>query len=170
MYEVSNKMKKAIIFLSLIISISIALNSCTTENTKLNEKEKLKTDKNRIMMNMGHNKDKRISLRLNPQMKQHQLMNMRSHVEAVKTIINLLSDNQFDKAAKVAHLKLGLTDEMRKMCTSFENKDFTRMGLEFHASADKLGDILTTKDKNKSLLALSNTMSFCVNCHATFRQ
>ena len=163
-------MKKIITFLTLLFTVSILLNSCNSDQTKLNKREKLKTNNNTNMMNMNHTKDNRISLKLNPQMKQHQLMNMRSHVAAVKSIIDLLSDNQFDKAAKVAHLKLGLTEEMRKMCTSFENKEFTNMGLEFHKSADNLGEVLKTRDKDKSLQALSVTMNYCVDCHATFRQ
>ncbi|MDQ6972072.1 MAG: cytochrome C, partial [Mariprofundaceae bacterium] len=53
--------------------------------------------------------DGRISLGLNPQMKQHQLANMRSHLEAIQSIVGLLAENKFDEAAAIAHSKLGLT-------------------------------------------------------------
>lgn len=119
---------------------------------------------------IGHMNDERISLGLSPQMKRHQLSNMRSHVAAIQTIVGLIGAGDFDAASEIAHTKLGLTEDMRRMCNMFENKDFTRLGLEFHKSADTLGDVLKTEDVNKSLRALQITMGYCVQCHATFRQ
>jgi len=119
---------------------------------------------------MGKLNDERISLALSPQMKRHQLSNMRSHVAAIQTIVGLIGEGDFDAASTVAHTRLGLTEEMRRMCNSFENKDFTKLGMEFHKSADTLGDVLQTKDVGKSLRALHSTMGYCVQCHATFRQ
>jgi len=118
----------------------------------------------------GNMDDGRISLSLSPQMKINQLSNMRSHVEAIQTIIGLMGEEDFIAASGVAHTKLGLTEEMRRMCNMFENKDFTQLGLAFHKSADTLGDVLQTKDVNNSLRALQTTMGYCVQCHATFRQ
>lgn len=114
--------------------------------------------------------DIRKSLNLSPAMKQHQLANMRSHVEAVQSIVGLLSTGDFDQAAEIAHSKLGLTDEMKKMCGMFGNEQFDQLGLAFHKSGDELGDTLKTKDMSKSLKALNKTMGYCVECHATFRQ
>ena len=114
--------------------------------------------------------DTRISLGLSAQMKQHQLSNMRSHVEAIKSIVGLMSENKFDDASKIAHTKLGLTPEMNEMCKMFDNEEFKKLGLAFHKSGDDLGDTLQTKDINASLQALSKTMQYCVECHATYRQ
>lgn len=114
--------------------------------------------------------DDRISLGLSPQMKQHQLSNMRAHMEAVQSIVGLLAKDEFDQAAQVAHSQLGLTDEMKQMCGSFGNEKFERLGLAFHESGDKLGDVLKTRDMGKSLQALHETTGYCVQCHATFRQ
>jgi len=114
--------------------------------------------------------DGRISLGLPPAMKQHQLANMRAHVEAVRSIVGLISEGSFDKASHIAHSKLGLTEEMEKMCNMFENKSFRNLGLSFHKSGDALGEVLLTKDVTKSLDALHTTMGYCVQCHATFRQ
>jgi len=124
---------------------------------------------------MSHHKmqsinDGRISLGLSPAMKQHQLANMRSHVEAVQSIVGLLSDGSFDEASRIAHSRLGLTEEMKKMCNMFENENFKNLGLAFHKSGDALGDALQTKDMTESLRALHTTMGYCVQCHATFRQ
>jgi len=123
-----------------------------------------------MMHQMESSTDKRTSLNLPEQQKQHQLANMRSHLEAVRNIIGLISENKFDEASDVAHNKLGLTPEMKKMCNMFDNDDFRTMGLAFHKSADKLGDELKTGNLKRSLSALHVTMNSCVQCHATFRQ
>ncbi len=114
--------------------------------------------------------DNRISLNLSPMMRQHQLSNMRSHVEAVQSITGLLASGKFEEASQVARSKLGLTDEMKKMCNMFENEEFNKLGTAFHKSGDALGDALQSKDMKKSLQALHDTMDYCVRCHATFRQ
>lgn len=133
-------------------------------------------DEGDTMMHMNHHAmhesiiDTRISLNLSPEMKQHQLSIMRSHVEAVQSIVGLISIGDFDQASTVAHSKLGLTDEMKKMCGMFGNEQFEKLGLAFHKSGDELGNALQTKDVTKSLQALHDTMGYCVQCHATFRQ
>jgi cytochrome c556 len=115
--------------------------------------------------------DERTSLNLSPEMKLQQLQNMRSHVAAVQSIAGHLANDEFDLAAEVAHSKLGLTEQMRMMCTHMsDNKDFAKLALEFHQSGDQLGDTLKTGDMKKSLRALQTTMNYCVQCHATFRQ
>jgi len=119
---------------------------------------------------MSSNQDVRVSLGLSPAMKQHQLANMRSHVEAVRSIVGLLSEGSFDEASRIAHSKLGLTDKMKKMCNSFKNEAFRNLGLAFHKSGDALGEALKAKDTTQSLRALHTTMGYCVQCHATFRQ
>lgn len=125
---------------------------------------------NKKQMMMHSNGDSRISLGLSERMKVHQLQNMRSHVEAVQMIIGLLSKESFDKAAEIAHTKLGLTDDMKRMCNMFKNEGFRTLGLEFHKSADNLAKVIKTRDLSKSLNALHKTMSYCVQCHATYRQ
>ncbi|MDZ4202308.1 MAG: cytochrome C [Gallionella sp.] len=126
------------------------------------------------MMHHGHHQDAaadtRISLGLSPQMKQHQLANMRGHVEAIRTIVGLIADNKFEDASHTAHSQLGLTPEMQSMCDMFGNERFRKLGYEFHKSGDDLGDVLKNGDARNSLRALNKTMQYCVECHATFRQ
>jgi hypothetical protein len=114
--------------------------------------------------------DTRISLKLSPKMKQHQLTNMRGHVEAIKSIVGLMAENKFDEASKTAYSGLGLTPEMQAMCGMFDNKEFNALGLAFHQSGDELGKVLKAGDVNASLSALNKTMQYCVQCHATYRQ
>lgn len=114
--------------------------------------------------------DTRISLDLPAPMKQHQLSNMREHVEAIKSIVGLMAEDKFDDASKIAHDKLGLTPEMQAMCSMMGGENFRKLGFAFHKSGDDLGDALHTGDIKASLNALNKTMQYCVTCHATYRQ
>lgn len=131
-------------------------------------------DEQKMLMGSHHHDmnmmDMRTSLGLSGPMKQHQLSNMREHVEAIKAIVGLLSEQKFEDASRIAHAKLGLTPDMQSMCSMFENEDFRKLGFAFHKSGDDLGDALQTKDMNASLRALNKTMQYCVECHATYRQ
>ena len=133
-------------------------------------------DKDASMADMTHHhmkhsmSDARISLGLSPQMKQHQLSNMRSHLEAVQAITGLIAEGEFDSASGVASSKLGLSEEMEQMCKMFNNKAFTALGLAFHESGDALAEVLKTKNTKQSLRALNTTLGYCVQCHAAFRQ
>ena len=136
-------------------------------NSAFAAEEKMHTGSHHHNMSMM---DARTSLGLSEQMKQHQLSNMREHVEAIKSIVGLMAEKKFEDASKVAHAKLGLTPDMQSMCNMFENENFRKLGFAFHKSGDDLGDALKTKDVNASLRALNKTMEYCVTCHATFRQ
>jgi hypothetical protein len=81
-----------------------------------------------------------------------------------------MSESKFEDASIIAHTRLGLTPEMKEMCSMFNNVKFEQLGLAFHKSGDELGNVLQTKDVNASLRALSNTMQYCVECHAAYRQ
>jgi len=119
---------------------------------------------------MAGTEDSRTSLNLPAAMRGNQLAMMREHLKAVDDIVAYISEGKFDAASKTAHLKLGLTPEMKKMCNMFGNDNFRTMGLAFHKSADELGDVLKTGNVKRSLAALHRTMDKCVRCHATFRQ
>ncbi|HIE45881.1 MAG TPA: cytochrome C [Flavobacteriaceae bacterium] len=152
--------------LILILAIITTITSC-------NEKKEVKpeviiiTEDKSVDIEIN---DKRISLELNPMQKQHQLEHMRDHLEAVQAIIALLAEDKYEIASRVAYKKLGSTTEMKMMCGSFGHKQFETLGLEFHKSADEMSEVFKTKNKNKSLEALSNTMNYCKQCHQTFRQ
>jgi len=160
-------MKRVMIFFGVVCTLGISIS--VYAHDKADGMESM-MEHHQMMHPMESSTDKRTSLHLPEQMKAQQLANMRSHLEAVRNIIGLISENKFDEASDVAHNKLGLTPEMKKMCNMFSNDDFRTMGLAFHKSADKLGDELKTGNLQRSLSALHVTMKSCVQCHATFRQ
>ncbi|MFK5878465.1 MAG: hypothetical protein QM478_03095 [Flavobacteriaceae bacterium] len=159
--------KATLILLSLIL-VSF-FTSCNENKPKEKEMQKKETEFT-ISENSEMGNDKRMSLKLNAMQKNHQLVNMRDHLEAVQSIIVLLSSDKYDEASKVAYSKLGSTTEMKLMCASFGDKNFENLGLKFHESADKMSEIFKNRNKEKSLKALSNTINYCVQCHATYRQ
>jgi len=119
---------------------------------------------------MTEENDTRTSLNLPTPMRLIQKKMMREHLQAVNDIVGLIAERKFNAASKIAHRKLGLTPEMKKMCNMFANDHFRKIGLDFHKHADELGDVLKMKNLNKSLRALHTVMNSCVQCHATFRQ
>lgn len=165
-------MKKNSTILILIFMIGVLATSCKKTQKQQSKKETttMHNPKQMMMHNMKFEKDNRIALIVSPQKAKHQLMNMRSHVVAVQSIIDYLSKDQYEKASNLASSKLGLTDDMKMMCSSFNNQKFEQLGLGFHNNADKMAKIFLTKDKNKSLEALATTMKSCVACHAAFKQ
>ena len=158
------KMKKTIVLVASLV-LAVLFSSC---------QEKVKKEEDKLIEESATNAmeidDGRISLNLNPMQKNHQLSNMRSHLEAIQEIVVLLSEENYDDASDLAYMKLGSTTEMKMMCASFGDKGFENLGLEFHKSADKMSEIFKQRNKNKSLEALSNTMNYCVQCHATYKQ
>jgi len=160
-------MKRVMILFGVVCTLGISVSVCAKD--KADDMESM-MQHHQMMHKMESATDKRTSLHLPEQMKAQQLANMRSHLEAVNNIIADISTGKFDAASKIAHQKLGLTPEMKKMCNMFGNDDFRTLGLAFHKSADKLGDVLKTGNMKRSLAALHNTMNSCVQCHATFRQ
>jgi len=156
-------MKKKLALLILLF-IGIFFISCNQE-IKKEKKTKLVKAENSMQIN-----DKRISLKLNSMQKEHQLKNMRSHLEAVQQIVMLLSKDDYGKASEIAYTKLGSTTEMKLMCSSFGDKGFEKLGLEFHGSADKMSEIFKNGNKEESLIALSDTMNYCIQCHSNYRQ
>lgn len=154
------KLLIAIVSLSVLTSYSCQ-NETKTETPKVEEK---------VVFEPTTIDDGRISLDLNPMQKNHQLSNMRSHLEAVQEITLLLSQEDFDKASEIAYTKLGSTTEMKLMCASFGNKGFENLGIEFHKSADKMSQVFKKRNKDNALAALSNTLNYCVQCHATYKQ
>jgi len=154
--------------ITLILS-ALTLFSCSQPKEKEIEAKIEKTEESPMKHSMKKD-DGRTSLHLNAMQKNHQLKNMRSHLEAVQNIILLLSEDKFDEASVLSYEKLGSTTEMRLMCASFGNETFENLGLSFHKSADEMSEIMKKKNKEESLKALSNTMNYCVQCHATFKQ
>lgn len=156
-------MKRFILFsgLSIILLSSFAAYSAMEHQSK--EGHQMMHHK------AADSKDTRIQLNVPDMMKEHQKTMMREHLKAVNEIVAGLAANDFELVSQTAHKKLGLTDEMRNMCSMFGNQEFEKIGLEFHTKADELGNVAKTKDLNKTLLALDTMLKRCNQCHSMFK-
>ena len=115
--------------------------------------------------------DQRQSVPLPPMMAQHQKENMRAHLVAIQQIVAALSRDDFD-AITAAAGRIGYSDTMAQMCTHMGAgaPGFTEMALNFHHTADTVGEAARRRDRGAVLAALANTLQTCTGCHATYQQ
>jgi hypothetical protein len=115
--------------------------------------------------------DTRLSVPLLPMMANHQKQNMRDHLVAVQEIIAGVGANDFDAVEKAA-MRIGYSEQMGQMCSHMGAgaPGFTELSLAFHHTADKIGDAARNRNIKAVLSALSETMTPCTSCHATFKQ
>jgi len=134
--------------------------------------------------------DERESAGIPAPMKTRHLARMRNHLEAVHDIVDAMARGEFGEASKTARQELAMRPGMAGkgmgqgkgmgmgqgkgmgggMCKGMTNEEFKSLGMGFHKSAGKLADVLEQGDMKASLTALSNTMNYCISCHASFRQ
>jgi cytochrome c556 len=115
--------------------------------------------------------DTRQPLPLTAMMAEHQKQNMREHLAAVQAIIAALGRDDMDAVAK-ASARLGYSEAMGQMCEHMgaAAPGFTAMALNFHHTADTIGEAARRGDRAGILSTLDRTLQTCVACHAAYRQ
>lgn len=104
-------------------------------------------------------------------MAEHQKQNMREHLAAVQAIVAAIGRDDMDGVAK-ASARIGYSEAMGQMCEHMgaAAPGFTAMALNFHHTADTIGEAARRGDRAGVLAALDRTLKTCVGCHATYRQ
>jgi cytochrome c556 len=115
--------------------------------------------------------DRRNPLPLLATMAEHQKQNMREHLAAVQAIIAAVSRDDMDGVAK-ASARIGYSAAMGQMCEHMgaATPGFAPMALNFHHTADGIGEAARRGDRAGVLTALDQTLQTCVACHAAYRQ
>ncbi|MBI4667463.1 MAG: cytochrome C [Nitrospinae bacterium] len=113
--------------------------------------------------------DERVKLDAPPMMKTHLKQNMREHLKAVNETLREMGKGDYKAASKILREKLGLTEQMKKMCGMMGNDTYRQMGIAFHESADKAAGVVAGGDAIKSAAAISSVLEKCVTCHEAFR-
>jgi len=115
--------------------------------------------------------DPRKPLPLLPMMANHQKANMRDHLQAVQEIIAGLPNNDF-AAIERASSRMGFSEKTAKMCQhmGLGAPGFTEMGVNFHKTADTIGEAARARNADGVLRALGRTLAACTNCHASYKQ
>jgi cytochrome c556 len=104
-------------------------------------------------------------------MAEHQKQHMREHLAAVQAIIAAIGRDDMDGVAK-ASARIGYSAAMGQMCEHMgaATPGFTAMALNFHHTADTIGEAARRGDRAGVLAALDRTLQTCVGCHATYQQ
>lgn len=115
--------------------------------------------------------DQRRPVPLLPMMAKHQKENMREHLQAVQEVVAAAAVDDFDRVA-AAGKRMGFSESMGRMCEHMGAgaPGFTEQALAFHHTADEIATAASNRSGPDILLALSNTLRACTNCHATFKQ
>jgi hypothetical protein len=115
--------------------------------------------------------DARTPVPLLPMMAQHQKENMRDHLVVVQRIVSATARGDFAEVA-LASQGIGYSEAMGRMCEHMGAgaPGFTEQALAFHRTADGIAHAAARKDAAAVLGALSDTLSACTSCHASYKQ
>lgn len=115
--------------------------------------------------------DARAPVPLLPAMASHQKQNMRDHLAAVQEIVTALSIADFG-GVEAAAARIGFSQTMGQMCTHMGAgaPGFSERAIEFHHTADRIGDAARDRDGSRALTALGATLQACTSCHAVWKQ
>jgi hypothetical protein len=123
------------------------------------------------ILSVKDSSDKRQSVKMTAQMGEHQLKNMRDHLEAITEIVGAMVNKDFKKMEKGAS-RLASSPKMKMMCNNMgkATPGFTKMGLALHSTADKMVHAAKNKDHNLFVKKLGATLRTCTSCHSAFKQ
>jgi len=115
--------------------------------------------------------DSRSPLPLLAMMAEHQKQNMREHLMAIQAIVAAIARDDLDGVTTAAS-RIGYSESMGQMCEHMgaAAPGFTERALDFHRTADTIGEAARRGDRPAVLTALDRTLQACVGCHATYRQ
>jgi hypothetical protein len=113
--------------------------------------------------------DKRILLTIPYQGREHLLHVMRNNLANMGRLINAMSEDDFKAVESIAK-EMSLNEKKARGLARRGNPAFTAMGVKFHGKdALALKHAAESKDRKRTLRAMSGMVSTCVVCHATFR-
>lgn len=127
-----------------------------------------------------------------PDMRAHQLRDMRDHVAVLDGILRALSEGDYEGAANLAEQRLGLDSpsaagckarepgsppaakgSMEEMMNLYMPEQMRAFGLAMHSSASEFAKAARASTKvgeaRPAFQALSEVTRYCVACHAAYR-
>ena len=120
--------------------------------------------------------DSRQHVEMPDPMREHMLGNMRDHLLALETITRQLANQQYDEAADVAEVRLGMSSMQAHGAAHmapFMPKGMGAIGTEMHRAASHFSiaaqNAAIEGGLSKAFAALSEVMSQCVACHSGYR-
>jgi hypothetical protein len=118
--------------------------------------------------------DNRIALDLPPDVKLQFLEHMRTHMNALNDVIQLMADGKIRDAGEVARKEMAIGKGMG--FGRYMPPEFREMGFDYHRTADEFArataEISGSPDNaawSKAVGGLAQITARCNACHATFR-
>ena len=116
--------------------------------------------------------DFRQLVKLPDMMQQHMMSNMRDHLVAINEILTYLANEEFDKAAKVAEHRLGMSSlksHGASHMAKFMPEGMRQAGTNMHRAASRFALKAEEGEALPAYKALTEVTSACVACHADYR-
>ena len=116
--------------------------------------------------------DFRQLVKLPDMMQQHMMSNMRDHLVAINEILTYLANEEFDKAAKVAEHRLGMSSlksHGASHMAKFMPEGMRQAGTSMHRAASRFALKAEEGEALPAYKALTEVTSACVACHADYR-
>ena len=124
----------------------------------------------------GATTDARVLVRFPEPMRLHTMANMRDHLQSLQEIDAALAKGDFDKAASIAELRLGMSSleaHGASHLAPYMPKGMQETGSNMHRAASRFAveaqNASVSNDVKPALAALANVMEQCVACHAAYR-
>jgi hypothetical protein len=115
----------------------------------------------------------RTSLHLEPAMQKVLEQTMREHLEALQAIVEALGQENYERAAAIAHEELGFPKHhqamQREQGTTFPKK-YQQLAIAHHQAAEDLAKAIPTEEIQPILQKLDQTMKACVDCHQAYKR
>lgn len=119
-----------------------------------------------------HLPDVRTPISLGPAAQQEHRAVMLQHLETIQAIVAALADEDYRLAQGLTESHLGFFMHRYAMARQ-EPADFPPayhdLAMAHHAAAEKLADVMPTKDLKQILPEFNNVLKACVACHLEYR-
>lgn len=116
--------------------------------------------------------DSRIYVEMPEKMKEHQLANMRDHLQSINEILLNMGKGDLTKAADIAETRLGMSSLSRHGAAHMAQvipKGMSKIGISMHKAASNFALKAEEGDLLPAYKALQKVTSACVSCHAAYK-
>jgi len=114
----------------------------------------------------------RARLNLKPDQKEALKATMQEHLAAIEAIVSALAQQDYQKAAAVAHSELGFPkhhEAMQREQGALLPKKYQELAMEHHQAAEDLTEAISTKEITPILQQLAKTIQACTACHKAYQ-
>ena len=121
---------------------------------------------------LAANEDSRKLVELPEMMQSHMMANMRDHLKAINEILESLSNNQMDKAAKIAEQRIGMSsldNHGASHMGKFMPKGMRQAGTNMHKAASRFALKAEEGELLPAYKSLAEVTATCVACHSSYR-